>query len=81
MFNKITNKIDQNELMIQMQDWILDQISNMRLAFDIKLYNRTELINNILSPSKIRYDIIERVINKYFLIFILKIILESIFLC
>lgn len=64
MYNKITNKIDQNELMIQMQDWIIDQIENMKLSFDIKLYNRSEFINNLISPSKIRFEIIERILNK-----------------
>ena len=65
MFNKITNKIDQNEHMIQMQDWILEQISLLNLTFEIKLYNRTELLNNILSPSRIRFEIIETLIKKY----------------
>jgi hypothetical protein len=64
MLNKITNKIDQNELMIQMQDWILDRLINLRLSFDLKLYNKAELINNILSPSKIRFEIIEKFFNK-----------------
>lgn len=64
MLNKITNKIDQNELMIQMQDWILDQLNNLRLSFDLKLYSRAELINNVLSPSKIRFEIIEKIFNK-----------------
>jgi len=64
MFNKITNKIDQNELMIQMQDWIIEQINNLNLSFDVKLYNRAELINNILSPSKIRFEIIECFFNR-----------------
>ena len=70
MFNKITNKIDQNEHMIQMQDWILEQISLLNLTFEIKLYNRTELLNNILSPSRIRFEIIETLIKK--LIMMLK---------
>ena len=64
MQNKIANKIDQNELMIQMQDWILDQLNNLKLSFDLKLYNRAELINNFLSPSKIRFEIIEKLFNK-----------------
>lgn len=64
MLNKITNKIDQNELMIQMQDWILEQVNNLQVSFDLKIYNRAELINNILSPSQIRFEIIENLINR-----------------
>ncbi len=64
MYNKITNKIDQNELMIQMQDWIINQIENFKLSFDIKSYSRCELMNNIISPSKIRFELIEKIFNK-----------------
>ena len=66
MFNKLTNKIDLNERLIQMQDWIIEQISNQKEFETLKNYNKSELLNNLFSPSSLRLEILEKTIERYF---------------
>ena len=47
MYNKFTNKIDQNERLIQIQDWIIEQISTIYLSENLKNFTRSEILNNI----------------------------------
>jgi hypothetical protein len=64
MYNKITNKIDQNERLIQIQDWIIDQLPNINLNENMKNFTRIEILNNISSPSNLRIEIFEKTIEK-----------------
>ncbi len=64
MYNKITNKIDQNERLIKIQDWIIDQLSIINLNENIKNLTRIEILNNISSPSNLRIEIFKKTIEK-----------------